>query len=546
MNRLVLGVFGIMGVLVVAIGVLVIVLVVGGGDDGDGGGGPRAENELRLLGPEPSDLDPHRAQDADSALYIVEIFGGLVTLDPDLELQPDLAEEIPTEENGGKVVNEDGTVSYTFNIRQDALFHDRKPVTADTVKFSLERAADPATQSLVSEFFLGDILGVKEKLRGEADEVSGVRVIDQFTIEITIEREITSFLFKLTYPTAYVVDEAQVGGGANWTRRPNGTGPYKLEEWRLGELIVLEANTNYHLGAPNIATVRYLLAGTGITLYERDEVDVTGVALDDLTRVQDTTDRLNAEYHTGERLSISYLGFNTKAPPFDDVKVRQAFAMAIDKDELVREVLNDAIPVANGLLMPGLQAYTEDAQDPPFDPERALELLAESSYGGPEGLPEITMAESGTGAASGPTTLVIQEMWLDNLGVDVGLQQSQAETFFQDVNEGRFQLFALGWIMDYPDEENLLNIHFDSESPNNDTFYENGEVDSLLRQGQVEPPGPARNELYQRAEQLILDDVPWFPLFFSRFHVLIKPYVNNYLIPAAVVPRLRFITLVTE
>ena len=549
MNRLILGVFGFMGVLVVAIGVLVIVLVVGGGDDGDNGdtgGGPRGESELRLLGPEPSDLDPHRAQDADSALYIVEIFGGLVTLDPDLNLQPDLAEEIPTEENGGKVVNEDGTVSYTFKIRRDALFHDRKPVNASVVKFSLERAADPATQSLVSEFFLGDIIGVKEKLRGEADEVSGVRVVDQFTIEITIEREITSFLFKLTYPTAYVVDEAQVGGNANWTRNPNGTGPYKLDEWRLGELIVLEANTRYHLGAPNIATIRYLLTGTGITLYERDEVDVTGVALDDLTRVQDTTDRLNAEYHSGERLSISYLGFNTNAPPFDDVKVRRAFAMAIDKDELVREVLNDAIPVANGLLMPGLKAYTEDAQDPPFDPERALELLAESKYGGPEGLPEITMAESGTGAASGPVTLVIQEMWLDHLGVDVGLQQSQSETFFQDVNEGRFQLFALGWIMDYPDEENLLNIHFDSESPNNDTFYENAEVDALLRQGLIEPLGPARNELYREAEQLILDDVPWFPLFFSRFHVLIKPYVNNYLIPAAVVPRLRFITLDTE
>ncbi|MCI0849435.1 MAG: peptide ABC transporter substrate-binding protein [Chloroflexi bacterium] len=549
MNRLILGVFGFMGVLVLAIGVLVIVLVVGGGDDGDNGdtgGGPRGESELRLLGPEPSDLDPHRAQDADSALYIVEIFGGLVTLDPDLNLQPDLAEEIPTEENGGKVVNEDGTVSYTFKIRRDALFHDRKPVNASVVKFSLERAADPATQSLVSEFFLGDIIGVKEKLRGEADEVSGVRVVDQFTIEITIEREITSFLFKLTYPTAYVVDEAQVGGNANWTRNPNGTGPYKLDEWRLGELIVLEANTRYHLGAPNIATIRYLLTGTGITLYERDEVDVTGVALDDLTRVQDTTDRLNAEYHSGERLSISYLGFNTNAPPFDDVKVRRAFAMAIDKDELVREVLNDAIPVANGLLMPGLKAYTEDAQDPPFDPERALELLAESKYGGPEGLPEITMAESGTGAASGPVTLVIQEMWLDHLGVDVGLQQSQSETFFQDVNEGRFQLFALGWIMDYPDEENLLNIHFDSESPNNDTFYENAEVDALLRQGLIEPLGPARNELYREAEQLILDDVPWFPLFFSRFHVLIKPYVNNYLIPAAVVPRLRFITLDTE
>ena len=114
------------------------------------------------------------------------------------------------------------------------------------------------------------------------------------------------------------------------------------------------------------------------------------------------------------------------------------------------------------------------------------------------------------------------------------------------MNDGAYQACARGGVMDYPDEENLLNIHCDSASPNNDTFYENAEVDALLRQGLIEPLGPARNELYREAEQLILDDVPWFPLFFSRFHVLIKPYVNNYLIPAAVVPRLRFITLETE
>lgn len=552
MNRVVLAILGVMAALVLAVGVLVIVLVVGGGDDdgsvdteenGDGNGGERAEGELRLLGPEPITLDPHIAQDASSALYIVEIFGGLLTLDPDLQLQADLAEEIPTIENGGKVINPDGTVTYAFRLRNEAQFHDRKPVTAETVKFSLERAADPATQSLVSEFFLGDIIGVNEKLAGTAEEISGIEVIDGFTIAITIERDLNSFLFKLTYPTAFVVDQTQVDSDPNWTRRPNGTGPYSLEQWRLGERIDLEANERYHLGAPNVKNVRYLLAGTGITLYERDEVDVTGVGLDDLTRVLDPTDALNAEYRTGERLSISYVGFNTNAPPFDDIKVRQAFAMAVDKDRIVQTVLNDAIPAAHSILMPGMDEYNPEAQAPEYDPERARELLAESKYGGPEGLPEILMAESGAGAASGPATLVIQEMWRDNLDVDVQLQQAEAATFFQDVSDGRFQIFLLAWIMDYPAPDDLLNIHFDSDSPNNDTFYSNAEVDTLLRDALVEPDESLRTSLYQEAELLILDDVPWFPLFFSRFHVLVKPYVNNYLIPPSVVPRLRFITL---
>ncbi|MDP3768616.1 MAG: ABC transporter substrate-binding protein, partial [Dehalococcoidia bacterium] len=513
MNRAILIIGAVMGALIAAVGVLIVVLVVTGGDGG-GGGEPRSADELRLRGPEPLTLDPHITQDADSAVYVVEIFGGLLTLNPDLQLEADLAQEIPSEENGGKVVNQDGTVTYTFKLRPDARFHDRKPVTAETVKFSLERAADPATQSLVAEFFLGDIVGVKEKLAGDAEEISGVRIVDDSTIEITIERDLPSFLFKLTYPTAFVVDPQQVQTDDNWTRRPNGTGPYKLEQWRLGERIVLEANNEYHLGAPIVQTVRYLLTGSAIVLYEADDVDVAGVALDDLERIQDPADPLHSEYHNGTRLAVDYIGFNTNAPPFDDLQVREAFARAIDREQIARVVLQGALPVANSILMPGMDAYDPNAAAPEFDPELAQQLLADSEYGGPEGLPALTLAQSGAGATTGPATQAVVEMWRDNLGVDVQVEQADASTFFQDVDEGRHQMFLLAWIMDYPDEENLLNIHFDSESPNNDTFYSNPEVDALLREALTETNEQRRVELYQQAEQMILADVPWFPLFF--------------------------------
>ena len=555
MNRAILVILGVMAALVVGVGVLVVILVATGGDDdattqsqetpeddGDGNGG--SSGELRLRGAEPITLDPHVTQDAGSALYIVEIFGGLLTLDVDLQIQPDLAAEIPTEENGGKVVNDDGTVTYTFELREGLLFHDRKPVFADTVKASFERAADPATQSLVSEFFLGDIVGVTEKLRGESNEITGIQVIDDTTLTITIERDLPSFLFKLTYPTAFVIDPAQIENDPdNWTRRPNGTGPYKLDEWRFGERIVLKANDRYHLGAPKVETVRYLLAGSSITLYEAGDLDIAGIALDDLERIQDPADPLNAEYRSGQRLSLDYLGFNTNTPPFDDPLVRRAFAMAIDREQITRAVYQNAIPVANSIIMPGLSAYSETAAAPEFDPEGALALLAESSYGGPEGLPDITLAESGTGATSGPGTSAMLEMWRQNLGVEVAIQQAETATFFQDVDQGRYQMFTLGWIMDYPDEEDILNIHFDSESPNNNTGYSNPEVDTLLRQALIETNQTTRIELYRQVEEIILADVPWFPLFFDQFHALIKPYVNDYLIPASIVPRLRFISL---
>ena len=566
MNRVILAIMGAMAALVVAVGVLIVVVVATGGGSGGGtgcgqsasaetpsgaAGGP--SGQLCLSGPEPITLDPHIAQDASSAVYIVEIFGGLLTLDQQLNVQPDLVSEIPTVENGGKAVNADGTATYTFHLRPNVTFQDHKPVTADIVKCSLERAANPATQSLVSEFFLGDIVGVKDVVDGNATDISGVKVVDPSTVAITIQRDIASFLYKLTYPTSFVVDPSQVGGtcggrdygngDSNWTRRPNGTGPYQLDQWRLGEEIRLLANDHYQLGVAHVKSVRVLLAGGGITAYEKGDIDLTGVGLDDIERVKDPADPLNKDYHTGTQLSVDYIGFNTKDPPFDDPKVRQAFAMAVDRNKIATAVFHDALPVADKIIMPGMPAYNEDIKGPAFDPVRAKQLLEESTYGGPEDLPEITFAESGTGATGGADTSAIVEMWRTNLGVTVQIQQAESATFFQDVADGRYQAFHLGWIMDYPDEEDLLNIHFDSESPNNDTFYKNTQVDDLLRRAQIEPDKATRNQLYQQAEQIILNDVPWMPLFFSRYHQLIKPYVQNYQVAGTIVPRLRFVTL---
>lgn len=557
MNRLLLAILGVMAALVIAIGAIVVALVATGGDsNGDGqrtgqtGGDEDSESaagELRLPGGEPLTLDPHVVQDVESAAYVVEIFGGLLTLDRQLKIQPDLAEEIPTTENGGKVVNDDGTVTYTFHLRENAAFHDRRPVTADDVKYSIERAADPATLSLVAEFFLGDIVGVREKLRGEADEVRGVEVIDRRTVAITVERDLPSFLYKLTYPTAFVVDREQIEADPrNWTLHPNGTGPYMLDEWAFGERIVLEANTRYHLGAPKVPKVTFLLSARSLTLYETDEVDISGVGLDDLERVQDPADELHDEYRTGRQLSIDYLGFNTKAPPFDDPKVREAFARAIDRRQLARVVLKGAVDVANGIIMPGLPAYDREALVPAFDPERARELLEESKYGGPDGLPQITLAQSGTGATSGESTAALVEMWRQNLGVEVELQQAETATFFEQVQEGRYQMWLIGWIMDYPLEDNLLNLHFDSASENNDTGYSNPEVDRLLRRALTVENEQERIELYQQAQRLIMQDLPWVPLFFGRYHVVVKPYVRGYTVPSGVVPRLRYISLANE
>ncbi|MGQ9573369.1 MAG: peptide ABC transporter substrate-binding protein [Dehalococcoidia bacterium] len=550
----------VLGGLAVAVAVVVgvVAALVVGGDDDEGQGPPAQETptaeatgtpatgtggELRLLGRDPLTLDPACASDVDSANYIVEIFGGLVTIDRDLQIVPDIAEEIPE-----PIQNADGTASYTFQLRQGVLFHkgDRQ-VTASDVKYSIERALDPETQSTVAETYLGDIVGVKEFVDGEAEEVSGIEVVDNYTLRITIDAPKPAFLAKLTYPTAFVVDRNQVEGSTcfsktDWQRRPNATGPFKLKEWSLLRRIVLEPNTRYHLGPPSVDRVVYTLGGgSAITMYENDEIDVTGVGLNDIERVRAPAEPLHQEFQEAPRMDIWYIGFNVTKPPFDDVKVRQAFAHAIDKEKLIEVVLLDAVVKADGILPPGIPGFNENLEGLGFDPERARRLLAESKYGGPGELPKIEIASSGRGASVGPVSEALLAMWEKNLGVKISTRQTEFATFLRDLHDGKFQMFELGWVADYPDPENFLGIQFHSLSLNNYTQYANAEVDRLLEEAETESDEATRLSLYQQAEQIIVNEAPWIPLFHDKFSVLIKPYVKDYVLPPFVIPRMRYV-----
>jgi oligopeptide transport system substrate-binding protein len=242
-------------------------------------------------------------------------------------------------------------------------------------------------------------------------------------------------------------------------------------------------------------------------------------------------------------MDIWYIGFNVEKPPFDDPKVRQAFAHAIDKDKLIEVVLVDAVVKAEGILPPGIPGFNQNLQGLDFDPEKARQLLAESSYGGPDGLPDLEIASSGRGASVGPVSEAVLAMWEDNLGVKVAVRQTEFATFLDDLRDGDYQMFELGWVADYPDPENFLKIQFHSGSTNNYSQYANAEVDRLLEEADTETDEPTRLSLYQQAEQIIVDDAPWIPLFHDEFNVLIKPYVKGYLLPPFVIPRLRYVQI---
>jgi oligopeptide transport system substrate-binding protein len=539
-RKLLIGLGAVVGVLVVAvIAVTAIVLARGGGGTSTQkatGTRPRVAGELRLPGDDPLTLDPALVTDVTSAIYVVEIFGGLVTLDKDLKIQPDIAREW--------TISEDGT-KYTFKLRDDVLFSGSgRRVTAQDFKYSMERAANPETDSPTADTYLGDIVGAKDMIRGRAKEIVGIRVIDDFTLEITIDAPKPYFLAKLTYPTAFVVDKDQIERDKrNWSRRPNGTGPFKLQEWRIGERVVLVPNERYHgTPKPTLTRVTFNLAGgSSLTQYENDEIDLAGVGVNDIERIRDKSDRLNKEFVEKPELSTFYIAFNTRQPPFDDPKVRQAFGMAIDKQRIVDVILRRIVPAAKTILPPGMPGYNKDIQGLPYDPQRAKQLLQESKYQGR--LPRVVLTLSGQGQNVGPVIEATLEMWKTNLGVEVEIEQVETATFFQDVRRGKYQMWELGWSADYPDPENFLDIHFYSESRQNETKYANPEVDRLILQARTEKDNARRMDLYNQIERLILQDAPWIPLFHGNAPLLIKPYVKGYQPTGLVVPILKYVSV---
>ena len=283
-----------------------------------GGNGSGGATKLVQLFVDPPTFDPHLTTDATSARIIVEVFGGLVTIDPELQIAPDLAESWD--------VSADGRV-YTFHLRPGAVFHDGKPVTAGDVRWSLERATNPLTESPVVDQYLGDIVGVKEKLAGDAATIAGVRVIDDQTIEITIDEAKSYFLAKLTYPTGFVLDQENVDADPA-ELVPPAQRHRPLPPHRVPGGGNAETGPQRKL-SPGAADA----GGSGIHPKRRHAVadvrkrriHIAGVSLADLDRLNDPDNELYPELRTAPAsFSVNYIGLNVNEPPLDDVKVRQA------------------------------------------------------------------------------------------------------------------------------------------------------------------------------------------------------------------------------
>ena len=497
--------------------------------------GASSADTLRVLGALPPTLDPALVQDSTSAEYVVHLFSGLVTLDPELEVTADLAERWDLSEDGR---------TYTFHLRPEATFHSGRAVTAEDMVYSIERACSPETGSPVAAGYLDDIVGAMAMLSGAAEHISGLEVLDEHTLRVTIDAPKAYFLAKLTYPTAFVVDRQQIEAeGGAWVQQPNGSGPFVLAS--LGrDRIVLEANDAFYGVKPSVRRVEYVLdGGEPLAMYENDELDIVPVSPSEIERVTDPENPLSRELVTGSEPSVQYLGFNVTMPPFDDRAVRQAFARAIDREKLASLVLKGTATAARGILPPAMPDYDPTLTGLEYDPAKARELLAGSRYGAEGSLPPIVLSVSGTSGYLSSQERAILSMLEENLGIEATVEQVEWSYFLRDMNERRYAFFATGWIADYPDSQNFLDLLFHSQSPQNHSAYSNAQVDGLLEQARVEADPERRTALYRQAERLIVDDAPWVPLTHGAVHVLVKPYVRGYRASGAISPWLNYIAL---
>jgi len=476
-------------------------------------------NTITLWATSPLTLDPALSGDAGSHRYIQQIFSGLVRLNHNLEVVPDIAT--------WNISNDKTT--YTFHLTKEATFHNGRKVTADDFIYSLNRAANPRTGSTTALDFLGDIAGVQQVFNGESEQISGLTKIDAHTLQIRLVAPTPYFLQKMTYPAAFVVDKKTVESSKSpWWLKPMGTGPFQLQKWTANEILVLAKYNDYYGYKANLDKVVFRMYGENpIDMYKQDEIDVVNVGFDMLSIV-DSHPNFRQELVQFTKPSTWYIGFDTTKPPFNDPLIRNAFLMAIDRERIIESVFDDRVPLANGLIPP--QFLSNDESMLPkidFNPEKARRIITEK-YASPEEFPAIIYTERGYLEPS-KLALIVAEEIKRNLNIEIEIKLiPSSQLYWNELKTVKGNLFSYGWLADYPDPQNFLDLLFYTGRENNGGEYSNPFFDSLIDQAATTENRNDRNNLYRQAEALLIKDAAFIPIRFDNAYHLVKHHIDCY------------------
>lgn len=460
---------------------------------------------------EPESLDPSQIQGVPEHRIYEALFEGLVTIDPET------ADGIPGVAESWDI-SEDG-LTYTFHLREDAVWSDGVPITAQDVVYSWTRELDPATGSPYAWFPAMFIAGASEFNSGEAGpEALQIRAIDDKTFEMTLIGPLPYVIGALShYSFAIVPQHAIEEYGTDWTKPENfvGNGPYVLAEHTPQDRIVCVKNETYW-DAENVHLdeVVFLASddvATNYNMYLSGQVDWnTGIDLNRFDEIQ-----MRSDYQVAPQLSTYYYTINVTEPPLDDVRVRKAISYAIDREQLVEEVTRAGQIACWGIVpdMAGYEALQEEERGGVlYDPEYAQQLLAEAGYPNGVGFPTISVLYN-TDDAHRQIAEFIQQQLKENLNINVVLENQEWATYLANRNSGNFQIARAGWVGDYQDPNTFLDM-FITGAGMNGGKYSNAEYDALIQQAATMAAGEERFNVLKQAENILINqDQAIIPLY---------------------------------
>ena len=465
---------------------------------------------LFVNGAEPESLDPAIITGVPESRLIRALYEGLTTQDPHtLEVVPGVAESWDISADG---------LTYTFHLRDDARWSNGDPVTAPDFDYSYRRVLTPETASQYA-YQLFYLKGAEEFNTGELTDWSqvGVKVIDERTLQLTLKDRTAFWLELCAFQTlAPVHRETVETWGDQWVKPEHivTNGAYIPQEWRMQDRITLVKNPHYwnrdQVALERIWVIPMDAANTAFNLYETrgaeflDETVIPRPLLDVLLERPDM--------HRAPRLGTYFVRCNVTREPFTDVRIRKAFAMAIDGEAITKYITKGGEIPADAYVPPGLPGY-QGAQGLGFDPEAARALLAEAGYPGGKGFPHVSYLYN-TSQNHKDIAEVLQAQWEEHLGVKVELINQEWKVYLNSQRKLDYQLSRSAWIGDYGDPNTFLDM-FVTGGGNNNTGWAHAEYDRLIAAAAAEADPEARMEHFRTAERILVEDeLPIWPIYY--------------------------------
>lgn len=468
------------------------------------------------LGTEPPSLDWSLATDHVSFNVIANLMVGLTEFNKDLKPAPVVAKSWDILDGGKKIV---------FHLRADVPWSDGRKVRAQDFEYSWKRLLDPKTASEYA-YILFDIVNAQDFHEGKIADAStvGVHAVDDATLVVELRHAASYFLslttFEVTFPQRQdIVEKFQT----HWTDPSHivTNGPFLLSSWQHENQIELRAHANFFRGKPEIQKVTMFMVNektTALAMYEQGQLDfIDNHSIPILEKKRVSRKR---GFQRVPQLRGYYYGFVTDRKPFQDPRVRRAFAMAIDRDAFPK-ILHGGETPASSWIPPGMLAHNPKI-GVPFNPPEARRLLREAGYPSGQGFPRVVLGYN-TEEDHKLVAEAVQGMWQRNLGVIVELENQEWKVYLKKLQNDPPHVFRLGWGADYPDPDNFMKL-FTADSGNNQTRWKNPRYDQLLELAARELSAKKRKTLYDEAQKILCEtDLPIVPLFWTAESTLLNP-----------------------